>query len=190
MRQSVAPSRISHAPGSSSQAATAAAAAKLLEKKKEFDAVSALERASSLFLERIEGFAEDCDIMADAGKGNFTACPCFTRMMTSSREVHGQVLEQWPRMFQILSLFCEWFPIHQEFRGNMRSLQWHLGIRGLEIRAVIPSMQTDSASSGSQLRIFKLNPQSGDRVRKSDHLPLRQIVRAHEWRAQIMTLTF
>jgi len=21
---------------------------------------------------------------------------------------HGQVLEQWPRMFQVLSLFCEW----------------------------------------------------------------------------------
>ena len=51
------------------QAANAAAAAKLLEKKKEFDAVCALERASSLFLERIEGLGEDCNIMADAGQG-------------------------------------------------------------------------------------------------------------------------
>lgn len=25
------------------------------------------------------------------------------------RSAHGQVLEQWPRMFQILSLFCERF---------------------------------------------------------------------------------
>jgi DASH complex subunit DAD2 len=48
---------------------TAAAAAKLLEKKKEFDAVSALERASALYLERIEGIGDDCDIMADAGQG-------------------------------------------------------------------------------------------------------------------------
>lgn len=45
------------------------AAAKLLEKKKEYDAVCALERASALYLERIEGLGEDCDIMADAGQG-------------------------------------------------------------------------------------------------------------------------
>jgi hypothetical protein len=64
MRQS-APSRASHAP----QANIAAATAKLLEKKKEFEAVSALETASTLFLQRIEGLGEDCDIMADAGEG-------------------------------------------------------------------------------------------------------------------------
>lgn len=51
------------------QSNSAAAAAKLLEKKKEFDAVSALERASTLYLERIEGFSDDCDVMADAGQG-------------------------------------------------------------------------------------------------------------------------
>jgi DASH complex subunit DAD2 len=84
MRQSLAANRATHtAPPQTN----AAAAAKLLEKKKEFDAVSALERASSLYLERIEGIGEDCDIMADAG------------------QVHGQVLAQWPRMFQILNLF-------------------------------------------------------------------------------------
>lgn len=83
MRQSLAANRASHA----APAQTNSAAAKLLEKKKEFDAVSALERASALYLERIEGIGDDCDIMADAG------------------QVHGQVLEQWPRMFQILNLF-------------------------------------------------------------------------------------
>jgi hypothetical protein len=43
--------------------------ARLLEKKKEFHAVSALEKASALYLERIEGLSEDCDIMANAGEG-------------------------------------------------------------------------------------------------------------------------
>ncbi|KAF8887703.1 hypothetical protein BD779DRAFT_1525776 [Infundibulicybe gibba] len=87
MRQSVAANRTSHIghPGSSSN--NAAAINKLLEKKKEYDAVSALERASAVFLSRIEGLGEDCETMADAG------------------EVHGQVLDQWPKMFQILSLF-------------------------------------------------------------------------------------
>ncbi|KAJ3727136.1 hypothetical protein C8R42DRAFT_717957 [Lentinula raphanica] len=60
---------------------------KLNEKKKEYEAVAALERTSSAFLERILGLADDCDVMAMAG------------------EVHGQVSEQWPRMFHILSLF-------------------------------------------------------------------------------------
>ena len=69
MRPSVGANRMSYAAGVSSQVPTAAAVSKLLEKKKEFDAVSALERASSLFLERIEGLGEDCDIMADAGQG-------------------------------------------------------------------------------------------------------------------------
>ncbi|KAJ6593649.1 hypothetical protein B0H19DRAFT_976581 [Mycena capillaripes] len=85
-RQSVAAHRPSHATGLSS-ANSAAASAKFLEKKKEFDAVSALQRASASYLHRIEGFADDCETMADAGK------------------IHGEVLEQWPRMFQILNLF-------------------------------------------------------------------------------------
>ncbi|KAG0695925.1 hypothetical protein DFH29DRAFT_1005005 [Suillus ampliporus] len=84
MRQSVAPNRISH---TASQANSAAAISRLQEKKKEFEAVAALERASALFLKRIEGLADDCEVMADAG------------------QVHGQVLEQWPLMFQTLSLF-------------------------------------------------------------------------------------
>ncbi|KAH6914206.1 hypothetical protein BKA70DRAFT_1260725 [Coprinopsis sp. MPI-PUGE-AT-0042] len=84
MRQSVAyGSRASQVPSSASSAALA----KLIEKKKEFDAVSALERASTQYLERIQELADDCEMMADAG------------------QVFGQVLEQWPRMFQILSQF-------------------------------------------------------------------------------------
>ena len=45
------------------------AAAKLVEKKKEFDAVAAFERASALYIERIEGLSDDCGIMAEAGQG-------------------------------------------------------------------------------------------------------------------------
>ncbi|THH13387.1 hypothetical protein EW146_g6820 [Bondarzewia mesenterica] len=84
MRQSVASSRSSHVPG---QPPNATAMARLLEKKKEHEAVSAFERASGMFLKRIEGLADDCDIMADAGM------------------VHGQVLAQWPQMFRILNTY-------------------------------------------------------------------------------------
>jgi hypothetical protein len=64
MRQSVAPNRASQ-----SSSASAAALSKLIEKKKEYDAVSALERASALYLERIEALGEDCNTMAKAGEG-------------------------------------------------------------------------------------------------------------------------
>ncbi|KAJ3733739.1 hypothetical protein DFJ43DRAFT_1066545 [Lentinula guzmanii] len=76
----------------------------LNEKKKEIDAVAALERTSSAFLERISGLADDCDVMALAGEG----LPCgvfFPNVNTHEDSVHGQVSEQWPRMFHILNLF-------------------------------------------------------------------------------------
>ncbi len=66
MRASVAPSRQSQLPSS---VTSAAAVAKLLEKKKEFEAVAALERASAQFLKRIEDLGDDFDVMADAGLG-------------------------------------------------------------------------------------------------------------------------
>src|SRR5882757_3921609 len=69
MRQSVVPNRISQAASLSSHSNNAAALSRLQEKKKEFEAVTALERASSLFLKRIEGLADDCEVMADAGQG-------------------------------------------------------------------------------------------------------------------------
>jgi len=88
MRQSVAPTRASHAASSiNPQPPNLAAVARLQEKKKEFEAVAALERASAAFVKRIDGLGDDCDVMADAGL------------------VHGQVLEQWPNMFRILGLF-------------------------------------------------------------------------------------
>ncbi|KAH7925911.1 hypothetical protein BV22DRAFT_1128588 [Leucogyrophana mollusca] len=83
-RQSVLPTRSSH---TASVANTAASIARLQEKKKEFEAVAALERATALFLKRMEGLNDDCEVMADAG------------------QIHGQVLEQWPNMFRILGLF-------------------------------------------------------------------------------------
>ncbi|KAI0812625.1 hypothetical protein BC629DRAFT_1280757 [Irpex lacteus] len=84
MRQSIAPLRQSHLPNPS---LNGAASAKLSEKKKEFEAVLALEKASTQFLKRIEGLADDFDNIADAGI------------------VHGRVLEQWPNMFRILNVF-------------------------------------------------------------------------------------
>ena len=69
MRQSVAPSRTSHALH---QLPNPAALARLQEKKKEFEAVAALERASAMFVKRIEGLGDDCDVMADAGAGGYS----------------------------------------------------------------------------------------------------------------------
>jgi len=53
----------SHPPPSAAQLA------RLADKKKEFEAVDALQRASALFLRRLEGLADDCEAMADAGIG-------------------------------------------------------------------------------------------------------------------------
>lgn len=69
MRQSVAPSRASHAASSLNQAPNPAALARLQEKMKEYEAVSALEKASALFVKRIEGLGDDCEDMAAAGAG-------------------------------------------------------------------------------------------------------------------------
>ncbi|KAI0633687.1 hypothetical protein C8Q77DRAFT_1157860 [Trametes polyzona] len=93
MRASMAASRQSQAPGA---IASAAANAQLLEKKKEYEAVAALERASAQFLKRIEDLGDDFEVIADAGI------------------VHGQVLEQWPNMFRILSLFLAQREQHTE----------------------------------------------------------------------------
>ncbi|OCH90252.1 hypothetical protein OBBRIDRAFT_812806 [Obba rivulosa] len=72
--------------GAHSSGANAAATTKLLEKKKELEAVAALERASAKFTKLLEDIGDDFEVMADAGR------------------VHGQVLEQWPNMFRILGL--------------------------------------------------------------------------------------
>ena len=66
-RQSTASSRQSHLPPQA--AVNPALAAKLLEKKKEFEAVQALDRASTNFLKRIEELGDDFDVVADAGTG-------------------------------------------------------------------------------------------------------------------------
>ncbi|KDQ56632.1 hypothetical protein JAAARDRAFT_132104 [Jaapia argillacea MUCL 33604] len=81
MRQPVAPIRSSQS--------SSAAATKLQEKQKEYEAVVALERASSNFARRMEEMCVDCEVMGDAGI------------------VHGQVLAQWPDMLEILALFQE-----------------------------------------------------------------------------------
>jgi hypothetical protein len=67
MRQSVAPGRASHAHAL--QANNPASLLRLAEKKKEYEAVAALELASALFVKRLEGLADDYDVMADAGQG-------------------------------------------------------------------------------------------------------------------------
>lgn len=72
MRPSIAPNRASHAASSAiPHPPNPAAVARLQEKKKEFEAVAALEKASAMFVKRIEGLGDDCDVMADAGLGNY-----------------------------------------------------------------------------------------------------------------------
>lgn len=68
-KSSIYSSRASHAGAVASQASNAQLLAKLLEKKKEFDALCALERASSEYVRRMEAMSVDCEVMADAGKG-------------------------------------------------------------------------------------------------------------------------
>ena len=53
-----------------SHGGSSAVMAKFLELKKEYDAISALEQASALYLQRVEALAQDCEIMAEAGQGN------------------------------------------------------------------------------------------------------------------------
>jgi transcriptional antiterminator Rof (Rho-off) len=62
MRDSVAPTRSSHA-------SSAAAQAKFVEKKKEYEAVTALDKLTSLMADRMEGLSEDTELMAKAGEG-------------------------------------------------------------------------------------------------------------------------
>jgi hypothetical protein len=73
MRPSTTSTRTSHAPGSLSQQQqqppSAALLARLADKKKEFETVDALERAGTLFRRRLEGLADDCEEMAEAGIG-------------------------------------------------------------------------------------------------------------------------
>ena len=68
MRPSVASLRSSLAP-SAHHPPSAETLAGLDQKKKEAEAVDALQRASALFLQRLEGLADDCEAMADAGAG-------------------------------------------------------------------------------------------------------------------------
>lgn len=62
MRDSVAPTRSSHATN-------AAALAKCIEKKKEYEAVTALDKLTSMMADRMEGLSEDTELMANAGEG-------------------------------------------------------------------------------------------------------------------------
>ncbi|RXW15423.1 hypothetical protein EST38_g10426 [Candolleomyces aberdarensis] len=124
MRPSIAASRASHLP---SAAPSAAAAAKLIEKKKEFDAVSALERASALYLERISALADDCVVMADAG------------------EAHGQVLAQWPRMFEILGQFLA---TRQQLEGDETQSDAPIGGERL-VRLPIDELEKEAESKPS-----------------------------------------
>src|SRR5258708_26505205 len=77
MRPSTTSTRASHAPGSQPPPQPSAALlARIADKKKEFEAVDALQCASALFLRRLEGLADDCEAMADSGIGT---CMCPRR---------------------------------------------------------------------------------------------------------------
>ena len=69
MRPSTASAPLSQPQSQSHPPPSAAQLARLADKKKEFEAVDALQRASALFLRRLEGLADDCEAMAEAGIG-------------------------------------------------------------------------------------------------------------------------
>ncbi|KAF8549026.1 hypothetical protein OG21DRAFT_1515644 [Imleria badia] len=107
MRSSIVPGRV---PNNNP-----ASAHRLLEKKKEYESVAALERASALFVKRIEALADDCQVMADAG------------------QVHGQVLEQWPNMFRILGHFLANRQQYAESEASLAGLESAPGERLVRI---------------------------------------------------------
>lgn len=62
---SAASTRASHVGSAGGLSATA----RLMEKRKEYDAVMALDKVSAELVERLEALGQDCEIMADAGQG-------------------------------------------------------------------------------------------------------------------------
>ncbi|EJD49552.1 hypothetical protein AURDEDRAFT_161109 [Auricularia subglabra TFB-10046 SS5] len=81
-------SRASYLPVSGSTSGQSAQA-KLAEKKKEYEALAALERASAEFRQRLDALSAQGDIMADGV------------------ETLGEVLSNWPNMFKLVNLFVD-----------------------------------------------------------------------------------
>lgn len=71
-RQSTANRTVYGASGQPSQNSNALSLARLTEKKKEINAVTALETASLLCVKRLEAMGQDFNLMADSGEGSFT----------------------------------------------------------------------------------------------------------------------
>lgn len=72
MRQSSAYSsagRPSHIGSITSQNVNPNSSVKILEKRKEFEALQALERTSAEYVRRMKALAIDCKVMTDSGKG-------------------------------------------------------------------------------------------------------------------------
>ena len=72
MRHSTAYSlvgRPSHIGSITSQNINPNTNARILEKRKEYEALQALERASSEYVRRMKALAQDCEVMEDGGKG-------------------------------------------------------------------------------------------------------------------------
>ena len=101
--------RASHAglSGTNASASSATAQKYLTDKKKEYDALNALEGSTAELIRRMEAMAEDSEAMASAGKGTANL-PLYIFFCSSNHlnVVHGDVLAQWPQMFRILGLFC------------------------------------------------------------------------------------
>lgn len=115
MRPSALPSR---------SAQSSSGNAKLREKKRELEAVAALERASGLVAERIAELCLDGEIMADAGL------------------VHGQVLSQWGDMFDILDLFLS----TREQRRSGEEDESHSTAQGVQlVRIPVEDLQATSS---------------------------------------------
>ncbi|KAL0581809.1 hypothetical protein V5O48_000177 [Marasmius crinis-equi] len=144
-RASTLGNRLSYAQGLTQQANPAATAAKLREKKKEYDGVAALDKASSLLLERINGMMEDCDVMANAGEGiRVTSIRLFKVILFPLLIVHGEVLEQWPKMFHILNLFLASHSQNSEGEDNSSDRDGQMLVR-LPIDELQSTPQTDKS---------------------------------------------
>jgi hypothetical protein len=79
-----------------------------MEKKKEAEAVIALERASADFASRFQALGRDMDVVAETAiSTNTNYIPSPWHLTCNPPQVHGSVLAHWPHMFNLVRLFCE-----------------------------------------------------------------------------------
>jgi hypothetical protein len=79
-------------------------ATRYIEKRKEVEAILALERATAEVASRFDALSHDLDVVAEAAKGAHLKP---SRHCPNISAVHGSVLAHWPHMFELVALFCK-----------------------------------------------------------------------------------